>query len=165
MKFFTNCHTLEDLKAEYKTLLFKHHPDLSTEPNSTEICKALNAEYETMFEKLKNTHRNAQGESYTTEKENTETVEMYKDIINAIIHFVGIKIEVIGCFIWLSGDTKQYKDQLKELKFRWSSNKMMWYFSPPSYKKKSKKSYSIDEIKTMFNTSEITNQPLKQVTA
>jgi len=165
MKFFTNCHTLEDLKAEYKTLLFKYHPDLSEDPNATEICKDLNNEYKIMFEKLKNTHRNAQGEQYTTAEDNTETVEMYKDIINSIIHFEGIKIEIIGCFIWLSGDTKQYKDQLKALTFRWSSNKMMWYYSPPSYKKRSKKSYSIDDIKAMFDTSEIKSRPLKQVTA
>jgi len=52
----------------------------------------INAEYDQLFEKLKNVHQNAEGKTYTTETENTETPDEFKDIINKLIHFKGIKI-------------------------------------------------------------------------
>lgn len=46
MKYFTNCHTLEDLKAEYRRLAMQNHPDCG---GDAEIMKAINAEYDNLF--------------------------------------------------------------------------------------------------------------------
>ncbi len=48
-------------------------------------------------------------------------------IISKILHFENITIEVVGSWIWLSGDTKVIKDTLKDIGFKWASKKMMWY--------------------------------------
>ena len=50
MKYFTNCKTLDDLKAEYRRLAKRHHPDLGGDKAT---MQAINAEYETRFEILK----------------------------------------------------------------------------------------------------------------
>ena len=76
MKYFIDCETLEELKKEYKKLAMKHHPDMG---GNEETMKAINAEYDKAFAKVKNIHRNKDGETYT--KENTETASEFKDII------------------------------------------------------------------------------------
>ena len=69
----------------------------------------------------------------------------------------GIVIEVIGCFVWVSGDTKPHKEILKSLKFKWHSNKLCWYLAPEDYRTRSRKDYSMDEIRTMYGTSGAVN--------
>ena len=148
MKYFTNINTLEELKKEYKKLALKNHPDRG---GDVEIMKAINAEYDEVFKEVKDIHKNAKGETYT--KENTETPDIFKDIIDKLMRMDGLEIEIIGCFIWLSGNTKEHKDAIKEMGFRWHSNKKMWYKAPDGYKKRSRKKYSMDEIRDMYGTS------------
>lgn len=145
MKYFTNCKTLEQLKAEYKKLALKNHPDCG---GDEQTMKEINKEYDEVFPKLKNIHVNKDGQAY--EKENTETVDEFKDIITALMRMELVTAEIIGSFIWVSGNTKPYKDQLKELGFKWHSKKLCWYKSPEGYRRSGKKQYSMDEIKEMY---------------
>lgn len=147
-KYFTNINTLEELKKECKRLALTNHPDRG---GNVEVMKAINAEYDEIFAKVKDIHKNAKGETYT--KENTETPDMFKDIIDQLIKMNGVEIEIIGCFIWLSGNTKEHKDQLKALGFKWHSNKKLWYKSPEGYRRKTRKNMSMDEIRNAFGTS------------
>ena len=148
MKYFTNIQTLEELKKEYKRLALENHPDRG---GDVEVMKAINAEYDIMFNRVKDIHINAKGETYT--KENTETPSEFKDIIDKLIRMEGLEIEIIGCFIWLSGNTRAHKDNIKALGFTWHSTKKMWYKAPEDYRKRSKKKYSIEEIRDMYGTS------------
>ena len=148
MKYFTNIKTLEELKKEYKRLALENHPDRG---GDVEVMKAINAEYDIMFNRVKDIHINAKGETYT--KENTETPSEFKDIIDKLIRMEGLEIEIIGCFIWLSGNTRAHKDNIKALGFKWHSTKKMWYKAPEDYRKRSKKKYSIEEIRDMYGTS------------
>lgn len=148
MNYFKNIETLEDLKKQYKTLALKNHLDRG---GNVEMMKLINAEYDSLFAKIKDTHKNKDGEVYT--RENTETAAEFKDIIDKLIKMEGLEIEIIGCFIWVSGDTKPHKDSLKAMGFRWRSKKKMWYKSPEGYKRYGKKEYSIDEIRGMYGTS------------
>lgn len=65
--------TLEELKKEYHRLCLKLHPDVG---GSDKEMKLLNAEYETLFERVKNVHVNKDGERY--EKETDETPEAFQ---------------------------------------------------------------------------------------
>ena len=61
MKWFNNPETLEDLKKQYKRLAFQNHPDRG---GKTSDMQEINAEYEDLFSRLKDVHKNAQGEFY-----------------------------------------------------------------------------------------------------
>ena len=144
--------TLEELKALYRKLAMIHHPDKG---GNVETMKAINNEYDKLFDSVKNLHRNAVGETY--EKETTETAKYFRDIINALfsLKMDGVTVELIGSFLWLTGNTKQYKDDIKALGFKWSNNKLSWYMSPPGYKKHNNKQYSLTDIRYMFGSESI----------
>ena len=122
--------TIEELKKEYKTLCKKYHPDICKQENATEIMQEINSEYD---EKIKTA---TQGNN---------------DIINDLLNIDTLIIEIIGVFVWVSGDTRTHKEKLKELGYRYSSNKKMWYYvldKGLKYRRGTKK--SIDDIKNKY---------------
>lgn len=147
-RYFVRIETLEELKKQYRVLAMKHHPDRG---GDVETMKEINAEYDRAFAKVKDIHKNAKGETYT--KENPETAEQFRDIIDKLLRMKGVEVEVIGCFIWLSGNTKEHKDDIKAMGFKWHSKKKMWYKSPEDYHRRGKKQYSMAEIRDMYGTS------------
>ena len=140
--------TAEEVKKMYRQLAKAYHPDNGGD--ALQMAE-LNNEYHELWNKLKNVHINAKGEKY--ERETNETPEEFINLINALMGLDGIIIEVIGCFVWVSGDTKPHKEVLKTLKFRWHSKKLCWYLAPEDYRARSRKDYSMDEIRTMYGTS------------
>ena len=152
--------TAEELKKAYRKLSMQHHPDKG---GKVEDMQKINDEYSILFERLKNVHTNAKGEKYESQKETTETPEHFIKIIDELIRFENVKIEIIGSFIWCSGNTKPYKDEFKRLNFRWSTNKVSWYLAPPDYKKTHNTQYSMEEIRDMFGSVDVENRPQKKL--
>ena len=150
-KYFTPTpKTLEELKKQYREFAHKHHPDAG---GDSETMKAINNEYAALFPILKDIHQTKDGETYTARQESTETAEQFIDLISELMRMDNIIIEVIGCFVWVSGETKPHKEKLKELKFRWHSKKICWYLAPDDYRRRSRKDYDMDEIRNMYGTS------------
>ena len=119
--YFNHCRTLDELKKEYRRLAMIHHPDHGGNP---EIMKAINSEYKRAFETLKTQH-NATAEEH---KRTTEAPEEFINIINALVKIPGLIVELCGCWLWISGDTKPAREDLKAAGCRWSSSKKMWYW-------------------------------------
>ena len=142
--------TLEELKKQYRKLVFTHHPDKG---GDAEKMKAINNEYDKLFKILKDVHQTKDGETYTAKQTSAETADQFKDLINKLMKMDDIEIEIIGCFVWVTGNTKAYKDKLKELKFQWHSKKTAWFLKPENYRCKSRKNYEFDEIREMYGTS------------
>lgn len=126
MTYLKKCECIEELKKEYRALSLIYHPDVSHDPQAEEIMKAINAEYDELFAELKNVYKNKDGKIYTNKKDVSESPEEFRNIINALIGLKGIEIELLGRWIWVTGETKQYKDTLKKLSFRWCSKKRAW---------------------------------------
>ncbi len=121
MRFFTNCNTLDELKAEYRRLTKLHHPDLG---GDAETMKAVNNEYAEVFEILKNSHNAQADEAHQT----TEAPEEFIEIIDKLLKLDGLDIELCGSWIWIGGNTREHKDALKAAGCRWSKNKSKWYW-------------------------------------
>ncbi len=158
MKYFTNCKTAEELKKEYRRLAKMLHPDLG---GDTEEFKVMQNEFEKMWKRLKNVHRNSDGETYT--KESTETAEEFIHIIEVLTPLKNILVEICGSWVWVSGNTKEHKDILKELKFKYAHKKQAWYYHTEPYKKKGKRELTLDEIRDMFGSQSYQKNPEKQL--
>lgn len=108
MNYFNDCKTAEALKKAFKRWVVKLHPDNG---GIEEDFKKMSNGYDKYFEKLKNVHVNAKGEEY--QKETQETPEEFKELIEKLFKMDGVEIEIIGSFVWVSGDTKKHKDGLE----------------------------------------------------
>lgn len=138
----------------------KYHPDLNKE-DTTEIMQEINSQYYVLFTKVKNLFSNANGEIY--EKDNPENTDDFKNILNKIITFKNCHIEIIGNWLWVSGNTKYYKEILKNLKFKWINNKKAWAYYQEKYYKKTNKIYTLDELRNSFTTVHIENTDTEKI--
>lgn len=160
-KYFDNISTLEELRMQYKELLKLHHPDNG---GILEIMQEINAEYDRMFKILKNQHENnfysnraSTNTEYNNMKYDFAEDEKLREMLNKIIHFDGIDIELVGAWIWVSGNTYACKKQLKELGFKWASQKKMWYWHSEVFQKKSRKTLSMDDIRNYYGSTRVNN--------
>ena len=105
MNYFVDCTSLEELKQLYKKLCLKNHPDLG---GDVEVMKAINIQYEEALKRL--------SFAYNADESNKEpydwTNDEFAEIIQKIILFSNMKIEIIGQWImntmsslknWVSG--------------------------------------------------------------
>ena len=149
MKYFSACKTIEDVKQTFKKLVKLLHPDNG---GDAEAFKIMMAEYETAFNRLKNTHRTQEGETYTTAHESTETPQEFAELIRKLMKMDGVIIEIIGSWVWLTGNTMINKDQIKELGFFWSKSKRAWYYNGSDKKTKRRGRYSMDGLRNKWGS-------------
>jgi len=154
MKFFHNISTLEELKKAYRKLALIHHPDRGGHEKD---FIALKDEYDLLFKRLnkqESYNKYQKQHDQTKEKHDQRYYEQennFKEIIDELINY-DIDLEIIGHWIWVSGNTFPIKDILKRLNFKFSSKKKAWYFHEGEYVKNHKKSFTLDEIRNMHNT-------------
>ena len=163
-KYFKADHTttIEDAKKQYKRLILKYHPDLAaknglTVEEATKACQTINAEWEFLKKHNYNIHEAANGGTYTdwNQDKADDVTERYADIIEQLVKMDGVLIEVCGGFLWLSGNTKEHKDTIKALGFRWASKKKMWFMAPQGWKKKGRRELAMDEIRDTYGSVKV----------
>ena len=137
---------INEAKRVYKTLAKKLHPDM---PNGdTESFKLLNAIYTDLIE----------NKIYFSNDFKID-VELEK-VISLILHLDNVVVELVGQWVWLSGETKKYKEKLKEIGFKWASKKKMWYYGEMKAKNPNPK--SIDEIKSKYGSTTLKDDKNKK---
>ena len=165
--YFNNIHTLEDLRKQYKELLKKYHPDNIN--GDTEITKQINTEYTKLFKALKDKHENRQTSTdgakadFNNYKYDFEADEKLREVLQKIINFANINIEIVGCWIWADGATYEYKNELKALGFKWAREKKKWYFHTEAFRKRSKRKLSMEDIRNLYGSTEVQTEELKQL--
>jgi hypothetical protein len=155
MKWFKDIKTLDELRSMYRKLAFQHHPDRG---GSTVNMQEINAEYEVLSKRLINTNTTfSEGRKYW---EHTVSEEI-RVKLNDIIFLEDIIIEIIGSWIWVTGNTRAVKSELKQKGFKFSPNKIAWYWQYSDYHKLSHKEFSMDDLRTMFGTDEVETKRMK----
>ena len=168
MKYFKNVNTLEELRKQYRDLLKQYHPD---NPNgSTEATQTINSEYDSLFKVLKDRHdKQTEGKTadsktdFNNMKYDFAEDEALRKVLQNIISFAGINIEIIGCWIWVDGKTYEYKDALKAQGFKWAREKKKWYFHTEAFRKRSHKKLSIDDIRNYYGSTEVQTEERRQL--
>ena len=143
---FKGVERINEAKKIYKTLAKKLHPDIGGDEES---FKLLNAIYNDLIE-----HK-----IYFSNDIKID-IELEK-IISLILHFENITIELVGSWVWVSGDTKEIKEKLKEIGFKWASKKKMWYFGEMQSKNPTPK--SMEEIKSKYGSETLKTKEKKEI--
>lgn len=84
-----------------------------------------------------------------------KTDEALRNVINNIVSFDGVNIEVVGSWIWVDGNTFTYKEELKKLGFKWSKNRKKWHFSTEPSGKWHKKKMSFEDIQKKYGSEKV----------
>lgn len=129
-----------EIKTRYKELAKKFHPDLG---GSLEAMKEINNQYEKVME---GAYQRA-GKSITEIEELLKNDAELRDKLSKIITLEGLDIEICGSWLWITGDTKTYREIFKTLQFFWANQKKAWYFRSDKNKSYNRKSMSLEEIR------------------
>lgn len=156
-KYFANCKNLEELKKEYRKLVMANHPDNG---GDDKIMAEIIKEYKATFEVLKAKH-NAEAKTDKTKKATFETADSFIDILNKIMGFEGLEMEICGSWLWVSGNTYPCKETLKAEGFQWSNKhkKWFWYHGIVGTQK-SRKSYAknFEQVRDWHGSEKVENE-------
>ena len=150
MNYFKDCKTIDEVKALYRSLAKEHHPDRG---GMTETMQAINSEYAFACAKI------LKGDnigSVETEEEILKA-EKYREALEKIANLEGIIIELVGAWIWVTGNTYPHRARLKGAGFMFASKKTAWYFRTEEFKTHSKHELSLDEIKNKYGSKDISS--------
>jgi hypothetical protein len=170
MAFFEDIKTLQELKKAFQKLCAKYHPDRG---GSTEMMQQINAEYSLVMKKIissndafnyKDTKEKDSRGFYgfwESREEHEEVEAKIREILEKIAHLEGLEIEIIGVWVWVSGNTRTYKDLLKAEKFIWQKAKEKWVFM--GKKSNGRGTMSMDEMREKYGSEKVEIKPLKTI--
>ena len=147
MKFFKDCKTIDEVKSLYKKLAMENHPDKG---GDTATMQAINTEYAYACAHVLK-------DGGFTDAEADEQIRMseeYRQVIEQIINLPGLVIEVVGHWIWVTGNTFAVKKELKTAGLFFAPKKVAWYYRSDEYKTKGGKK-SLDEIRDKYGSETI----------
>ncbi len=146
--------TEEALKQAFRKAALKYHPD--HDGGDENLMKVVNAAYDF----LKNVTWTPY-EQRAAAKE-TPVTESLKKQWNKVKHFGKVKGEIIGVWIWLSGETWRYKKQLKKFGFKFSRNKTAWYWhDEQDYQKRNGLKFSMSDIRERYGSQNLDSETQK----
>ena len=145
--FFNGVGSQSDLRRVFKELCKQFHPDNG---GNAELFKQMMQEYKELLVKLANCDDKSQ---WQARKEAQFTSE-YADLIVQLQKLAGIVIEQCGSWLYLHGNTYQWKEEIKKFGFRWSKNKNSWYWAPDLSDKRTRGHYSMPTIRLIYGSKE-----------
>ena len=148
---FSQYKTVAETKQGYKKLAFQLHPDRGgnhdafTKMQSLYLVKlkSLNGQEAIGFD-------GKQHKYYYSEAVESEVMEKITELLN--LKATDLDIELCGVWLWVSGNTRQYKDRLKDLAFKWHSRRLKWYFRIGGKRKRKMSKMSMDQIRYAYGS-------------
>jgi len=154
--YFADCKNAEEAKALYRELVRKHHPDAG---GDTRTMQDINAEYArfqaegaTTEARARQTAAHAENRKSAADFHDMDAVGAeLKQKIEFALNLEGVEVELMGLWVWLTGNTKAHKDALKANGWKWSPKKTAWYYAGvPSF---NRRETSLDEIRNAYGST------------
>ena len=142
------------LKDSYRTAAMKYHPDKGGDP---EIMKLVNNAYELLCRITWTTAQQAEA------AEAVPLTEVMAELWEKFKHYPGLDGEICGSWLWITGDTRKYREDLKAAGFKFAAKKSAWYYHEDAYRKHSKRKFSMDEVRDLWGSSELDKDELRSV--
>jgi hypothetical protein len=140
-------------KLAYRLLCKKYHPDRN--PAGLEIMQLVNVAYSIVKDETCLSEATTESATYG---------EHLADALNAIINH-DVHIEICGAWVWVSGNTRDIKEILKEAGFKWAPKKLMWYYRPDDYKSSGRGKHNIEEIRFKYGSVQVKNNQQQRLSA
>jgi hypothetical protein len=130
--YFSNIKSVNDIKSHYRALAMQFHPDRNPAPDATRIMQEINAAYVAALEASDGFTEIGSDDKEHTYHYNPEHEQAIMDKINELIglKLAGIEIWLIGKWIWVMGNTRPVKEELKKAGLIWHGKRLAWYWKP-----------------------------------
>ena len=160
LELFFNCKDLSSLKSSFKRFSKLLHPDVNKDLEDIHF-KEMSNDYDDYYIPLKKNHMKENAKKYNNDNFKEENIkdedlrdDRFKKAIIDLLKKEGIKISIRGCWLWVSGDTKEIKEELKALGFQWGATAKEWFMSDSKNFKKSKNRRGWTKEKTISKYGE-----------
>jgi len=150
MLYFNECKSIEEAKKIYRELLKKHHPD-----HAGQEGEAITKEIINQFNVFLKCFMSNSFHTYYKDKEwkpKEEAVTPFQEILEKIIN-LNCEIEIIGFWIYCF-NSKEVKEQLKELGFWFSGKHFAWIYSGKPKRNISSRE-TLDEIRAKKGSQKV----------
>jgi hypothetical protein len=114
-----------------------------------EMLHALRTEYSTLMAVL--TESKPVVEAVKEQVSLSDIIKNLQEKVNP----EGLKLEIVGRWLWLSGTTFAVKEALKELGFRYSPDKKSWYWRSEEDRSSNEKPIPLDMIREKFGSQQV----------
>ena len=159
--------TLDIVKLAYRRACKKYHPDVN--PAGTEIMKMVNTAWSRLKEffevELPNQGRDSMDYEPSKKGGSAGYGEAIAEALAAIIHLPGIEIEVCGSWVWVGGNTKPVRAEIKAAGFKWAQAKGKWYYRPEGQRSRSRGGFTMNEIREHYGSSAVETEERDAVRA
>lgn len=147
---------IDSLKREYFKLAKKYHPDMG---GTTAQMQQLVSEYESLLKKL------LSGSKLNSEqkKNEIELDEALRKVIDELIILDGLNIEIVGKWIWVSGNTYPVKETFKKVGMFPIKKNGVFYWVYKGSESKGRGNLSMEEIKKRYGVEKVDVKPQKKI--
>lgn len=149
--YFSTHQTADEIRKQYRELAMLHHPDHG---GNTATMQAINAEYAfCMARAIRQEKPGLDEAEYASMDAVSEAI---RAAIEAIITLPGLSIEICGLWVWVGGQTRAVKDQLKSAGYRWASKKEKWYYAGVPANGRGR--YNMDQIRWRYGSRNVSSR-------
>lgn len=168
LKWFKGVKTQKEAKSLYHKLCRQYHPDISGY-DTTSIMQEINAEFERVFEALPSDSKAGAGENKkdnakTGNTTTKQTAQKFMKIIQRLVKCEGLTIEIVGSWIWLSGDTFKYMRCIKQMGFKYSTKHKKYYLSDDSAASHRRSKYTFNQICDKYGVEQVETEKIPKLT-
>ena len=146
-RYFEGLRTLAEIKAEYKRLVKVNHPDVG---GDTATMQEINGQYAAAVEWIAK-----YGEGREQADAAKEVPAEYMAAVAAAVNLPGVVLELIGTWLWASGNTFPAKEALKAAGYVWIGKRRMWAWKPAGAAPSGHSRKGIDWIKAKYGCSRL----------
>ena len=162
MKYFKNVTTAEELKRQYRMLVLEYHPDRN---GNQEAMAEINREYEYLLRTIGNIHEKEDGTTWEEKSDfDRHTCDIndiddgFRETLLKLLRIKDIEILLVGSWLWISGKTREHKEEIKMAGCRWSAPRKKWYWHKADGRRHHASKKDFEAICNTYKTYAIKNQ-------
>ncbi|MDM8565096.1 hypothetical protein QUF74_05530 [Candidatus Halobeggiatoa sp. HSG11] len=150
--YFKNCKTVEEAKKLYRQLAMKNHPDRG---GNVETMQSINVEYQQLLKAFDGQTDGEHTYHYDRVKEQQVIDKIYELLA---LRLDGIEINLIGLWVWITGETKPHRKAFKLAGCKWHRKRECWYWH--NGKKRFQSKGDLSELAKKYGVQNFVNQEM-----